>query len=251
MKSIAVLSRKGGAGKTTTTVMLGHVLATHRGDRVVALDANPDAGSLPLRVERQTDATLTTLLAEADTVDRYSAMRRFTSQAPSRLEVVASDDDPTITQALGAHDVHRALDLLDRHYSLVLVDTGTGVLDEAIQQVLREADQVVVVMPPAFDGARVAASTLDWLDEHGHRRLVRGAVAVVNGVRGEGGRVLLDEIERHFDARCSATLRIPWDRALEAGGCVGLDDLRPATRQAYLELAAAVCDRFSGKGGRP
>ncbi len=250
-RRIVVLSRKGGAGKTTTSVMLGHVFATHRGDRVVALDANPDAGSLPLRVERQTDATITTLLADADHIDRYSAMRRYTSQAPSRLEVVASDDDPTISQALGAHDVHRALDLLDRHYSLVIVDTGTGVLDEAIQQILREADQVVVVMPPAFDGARVAASTLDWLEEHGHRRLVRGAVAVINAVKGEGGHVMLDEIERHFDARCSATVRIPWDRGLQAGGCVGLDGLRPATRQAYLELAGVVADRFSSWGVRP
>jgi putative peptide zinc metalloprotease protein len=250
-RRIVVMSRKGGAGKTTTSVMLGHIFATHRGDRVVALDANPDAGSLPLRVERQTDATITTMLADADRVDRYSAMRQYTSQASSRLEVVASDNDPTISQALGAHDVHRALDLLDRHYSLVLVDTGTGVLDEAIQQILREADQVVVVMPPAFDGARVAASTLDWLEEHGYRRLVRGAVAVVNAVRGEGGHVLLEEIERHFDARCSATVRIPWDRGLEAGGCVGLADLRPATRHAYLELAAAVADRFPSDGGRP
>jgi len=250
-RRIVVMSRKGGAGKTTTSVMLGHTFAMHRGDRVVALDANPDAGSLPLRVERQTDATITTMLADADQVDRYSAMRRYTSQAASRLEVVASDDDPRISQALGAHDVHRALDLLDRHYSLVLVDTGTGVLDDAVQQILREADQVVVVMPPAFDGARVAASTLDWLEEHGHRRLVRGAVAVVNAVRGEGGHVLLDEIERHFDARCSATVRIPWDRGLEAGGCVSLEDLRPATRNAYLELAAAVADRFPSHGGRP
>src|SRR4029079_13325834 len=45
-RRIVVISRKGGAGKTTTTLMLGHTLAANRGDRVVALDANPDAGSL-------------------------------------------------------------------------------------------------------------------------------------------------------------------------------------------------------------
>ena len=40
-RRIVVISRKGGAGKTTTTLMLGHTLASYRGDRVVALDANP------------------------------------------------------------------------------------------------------------------------------------------------------------------------------------------------------------------
>lgn len=44
-RRIAVISCKGGIGKTTTTLMLGHTFAIYRGDRVVALDANPDAGS--------------------------------------------------------------------------------------------------------------------------------------------------------------------------------------------------------------
>ena len=43
---VAVLSLKGGVGKTTTTVGLGATLATLRGDRVIAVDANPDRGTL-------------------------------------------------------------------------------------------------------------------------------------------------------------------------------------------------------------
>src|ERR1019366_5628217 len=43
---VAVMSLKGGVGKTTTTVGLGSTLAVLRGDRVVAVDANPDRGTL-------------------------------------------------------------------------------------------------------------------------------------------------------------------------------------------------------------
>ena len=68
-----------------------------------------------------------------------------------------SDDDPRITLALGSQDYRHLVDTLDRHYNLVLVDTGTGILDDAIQGILEEADQLVVVMPPALDGGRVAA----------------------------------------------------------------------------------------------
>lgn len=52
-RRIAVVSRKGGVGKTTTTLMLGHTFASLRGDRVIALDGNPDAGSLAYRMRRR------------------------------------------------------------------------------------------------------------------------------------------------------------------------------------------------------
>jgi putative peptide zinc metalloprotease protein len=247
-RRIVVLSRKGGAGKTTTTLMLGQTFATHRGDRVVALDANPDAGSLAMRLPRETHYSATDLLAQRAWVDRYSQIRTFTSQDPlSRLEVVASDDDPRISLALGSDDYRHLVDTLDRHYNLVLVDTGTGILDDAIQGILEEADQLVVVMPPALDGGRVAAMTLDWLDQHGHRELVAGAVAVVNAVRGSGP-LELDRLEEHFDARCASVHRIPWDPVLEAGAHSALADLRPATRAAYLELAGAVAEGFTASG---
>jgi putative peptide zinc metalloprotease protein len=244
-RRVAVLSRKGGAGKTTTTLMLGHTFAVHRGDRVVALDANPDAGSLIYRVPRESPATVTSLLEERDLITRYADIRGYTSQAPSRLEVVASDDDPSISHALGDRDYCNAIGLLMQHYNLILVDTGTGILDSAVQGILREADQVVVVMPPALDGARVAAATLDWLDQHGHGDLVETAVAVINTNRGKPRWLQLDQIEKHFAARCAGTVRIPWDPALEAGIRTDLDDLRPATREAYLELAGIVASGFT------
>ncbi len=243
-RRIAILCRKGGAGKTTTTLMLGHTFATHRGDRVVALDANPDAGSLAHRVQRETAETVTGLLADRAMLDSYSDLRAYTSQAvDSRLEIVASDDDPRISQALGESDYHRAVQVLERHFNLVIMDTGTGILESAIQGVLREADQLVVVVPPALDGARVAASTLDWLEEHNHSDLVRSAVAVINAVRGTE-LIDIDRVANHFEARCAAVVRVPWDPVLDAGAQARLDQIRPATRHAYLTLAAAVADGF-------
>lgn len=247
-RRIAVISRKGGVGKTTTTLLLGHTFASWRGDRVVALDANPDAGSLAYRVRRETPATVTTLLAERERIQRYADVRAYTSQAPTRLEVVAADDDPGITQALREWDYRGAVDVLDRHYNLILLDTGTGILDSGTQGILQEADQVVVVMAPALDGARVAASTLDWLDQHGYPHLVRSAVAVINVVRPGKGLVEVDRIAEHFAERCAAVVRIPWDPHLEAGSTVSLPDVRSVTGHAYLEAAAATADSFTAPG---
>ena len=243
-RRIAVISRKGGVGKTTTTLMLGHALAEHRGDRVVALDGNPDAGSLGYRVPRETAASITDLLDEAGRIDRYADIRRFTSQAPSRLEVVASDDDPHISQAIGEQEYGQAITELERHYNLILLDTGTGILDSATQGILRRADQLVVVLAGSLDSSRAAGLTLDWLDQHGYSALVGTAVAVINQARNRG-LVEVIRIEDHFRARCRDVVRVPWDGRLEAGGEAGLSDLAPATRRAYLELAAAVADGFT------
>jgi hypothetical protein len=47
MYAIAVLTLKGGAGKTTVAAALGQVFSSIRSDGVIAVDADPDAGDLP------------------------------------------------------------------------------------------------------------------------------------------------------------------------------------------------------------
>jgi putative peptide zinc metalloprotease protein len=246
-RRIAVVSRKGGVGKTTTTLMLGHTFAARRGDRIIALDGNPDAGSLAYRVRRETTNTIMSLLAHRDQIQRYADIRAYTSQAPTRLEVVAADDDPRITDALVEQDFHTAVRLLEMHYNLVCLDTGTGVLESAAKGILQLADQIVVVTAPSLDSARAASSTLDWLEQNGHGGLVQGAVAVINAARPRS-QLELDRVEEHFGARCRAVVRVPWDAHLEAGAESSLEGLKAATRHAYLELAAAVADGFVHRG---
>jgi putative peptide zinc metalloprotease protein len=249
-RKIAFISRKGGVGKTTTCLLAGHTFATYRGDRVIALDGNPDAGTLGHRLRRETTATVTNLLADAGEIERYADIRGYTSQAGTRLEVVAADDDPHITQAIGEAEFARAIELLERHYNLVCLDTGTGVLDSATRGILDASDQIVVVIAPSLDGARAASSTLDWLEENGYGRLVDGAVGVVNGVRAATTALDLDRVEGHFAARCRTTVRIPWDRHLETGAETAVEELAAETRQAYLELAAAIASGFAEHAGR-
>ena len=243
-RSIAVVSTKGGVGKTTTTVNLGHTFAVQRGDRIVALDGNPDAGSLGYRIPRETSATADDLLREADGIKRYSDVRAFTSQAPSRLEVIASPDDPRVSQALGQAEYQRLIALLEHHYNLILIDCGTGILDSANRGIVDVADELVVVTGPSVDSARAASYLLDWLESHGLADLVRDAVLVINGVPKDTGLVDIAEVQAHFARRCRTVIRIPWDPHLAAGAATALDDCTPATRDAYLSLAAAVAEGF-------
>jgi MinD-like ATPase involved in chromosome partitioning or flagellar assembly len=240
---IAVLSLKGGVGKTTTTAALGATFATLRGDRVVAVDANPDRGTLSDKVRLETAATIRDLLNERAQIRRYADVRAFTSQAPSRLEVLASDRDPGVSVAFGAEDYCDAARVLEHFYSICLTDCGTGLLHSAMSGVLQLADQIVVVSSPSVDGARSASATLDWLDAHNCGDLVRNGVVVVSAIRPRSkSTVDLDRLEHHFAARCRAVVRIPYDPHLEEGAEVELDLLASQTADAYLALGALVGD---------
>ncbi|HEV2823588.1 MAG TPA: MinD/ParA family protein, partial [Actinomycetota bacterium] len=240
---IALLSLKGGVGKTTMTATLGASFASLRGDRVVAVDANPDPGTLGYRIRRDTARTASDLLANVDKLERYADVRAYASQTDLRLEVIASEADPARDEAFGEDDYRELAVVLERFYSLVLTDCGPGLLHSAMRAILPAADQLVVVAAPSLDGARSASLTLDWLDKHGHGALARSSVVVINAVR-ERGLVDVDKLQEHFARRCRAVVRIPYDRHLETGAEIVLDELAPGTRRAYAQLAAAVADGF-------
>jgi MinD-like ATPase involved in chromosome partitioning or flagellar assembly len=243
---IAVLSLKGGVGKTTITATLGATFASIRGDRVVAVDANPDRGTLSQKVPMETPATVRHLLRDADGIQRYSDVRSYTNQGPSRLEVLASESDPAVSEAFSAEDYARTLQVLERFYSLVLTDCGTGLMHSAMSAVLAKADTMIVVSSGSVDGARSASATLDWLDAHGHEELVRNSIAVINAVRPRSGKVDMQKVVDHFSRRCRAVRLVPFDPHLEEGAEIDLLRLKRETREALVELAAVVAEAFPG-----
>lgn len=248
---VAFLSLKGGVGKTTIAATLGSTFASIRGDRVVAVDANPDRGTLSQKISLETSATVRTLLHDAGTIERYSDVRRYTSKGASGLEVLASETDPAISEAFSAEDYARILDILERFYGLVLTDCGPGLLHSVMTAVLDKADALVVVSSASIDGARSASATLDWLDAHGHEDLVRNSIAVINGVRPRPGKIDMNKVIDHFSRRCRAVLLVPFDPHLEEGAEIDLDRLRRGTREALTELAAIVADGFPGDQRNP
>lgn len=241
---IAVLSLKGGVGKTTNIVALGSTFASVRGDRVIAVDANPDFGTLAQRVGAPPHhATIRDLLATEDT-SRYPQVRAFTTQAPSRLEVIGSERDPAASEAFSEEDYRRAIDILQHHYNVILTDCGTGLMHSAMNGVLALANSLVLVTSSALDGAQSASATLDWLNLHGYEQLAANSIVVVSESNEGKSPMNTGRLAEHFRARTRAVHTIPFDRHLAEGGTIDLERLARPTREAYLELAALVADDF-------
>jgi MinD-like ATPase involved in chromosome partitioning or flagellar assembly len=217
---------------------------------VIAVDANPDFGTLAQRVPIQTHSTVRDLIAAESTIRRYSDVRAHTSQAPSRLEVLASEQDPAISEAFSEDDYRRVIAILQVYYNIILTDCGTGIMHSAMNGVLQLANSLVLVSSPAIDGARSAAATLDWLQHHGYGYLVSRTVVVISAARPGSSMVDMTELTNHFLLRCRAVKVVPFDEHLAEGSVVDLDLLRPETRKAFVELAAMVADDFPESAGR-
>lgn len=240
---IAVMSYSGGVGKTSIAVGLGATLASLRGDKIIAIDAHPNGGTLGDKVVSQTSATIRDVAAGHRSLDRYAAIRSHTSQTPSGLEILASD--PTASDPLG-HDEYRIVaDVVERFYPICLTDCGAGLAGPLPAAILERTDQLILAASPAVDGARSAIRALDWLTAHGHRRLAATSIVVISmAATWRSSLVDLNVLHDHLNARAGWVVQIPHDPHLETGAEFDLNQLRPATRQAYLHLAARITIRW-------
>ncbi|MBX9719398.1 MAG: MinD/ParA family protein [Microbacteriaceae bacterium] len=246
---VPVLTRKGGVGKTTITTLLGMALASVRDDRVIAIDANPDRGTLSERVARQTRATVRDVVNRAPSIQGFTDFSTLVSRDETRLDILASDTDPMLSEAFDENDYNVVADLAARYYSIVLTDCGTGIVHSVMRATLQRADALVIVSGGSVDEARLASETLTWLEANGYGDLVRESIVAINTATQGTNLVKLEEIEAHFASRVRQIVRIPYDELLAAGSVISWRDLRPLTRQAARELAALIAQGMTVRRG--
>ncbi|SBW17303.1 chromosome partitioning ATPase-like protein [Candidatus Protofrankia californiensis] len=177
-------------------------------------------------------------------------VRKYLSQAGSRLEVLASANAPEISRAFADTDYIAVDDILQRYYSILLTDCGTGMLHSTMPAILELADTLVIVSSSSADGGSSASATLDWLEAHGYAAQVRNAVTVISTFPANRESVGLETLEQHFAARTRRVVRVPYDPHLAVGGSIALEEMRKPTRQAFLEIAGAVAEQFGLEGRR-
>ena len=239
---VPVLTRKGGVGKTTITTLLGMTLATLREDRVIAIDANPDRGTLSERVTRQTRATVRDVVNKANAIGGFTDFSTLVSRDTTRLDILASDTDPLLSEAFDENDYNVVADLAARFYSIALTDCGTGIVHSVMRATLQRADSIVIVSGGSVDESRLASETLTWLEANGYGDLVANAVVAINTATHGTSLVKLDEIESHFASRVRDIVRIPYDPQLAAGSVIDYKNLKQVTKDASRTLAALVAD---------
>ncbi|GGD85745.1 MinD/ParA family ATP-binding protein [Microbacterium murale] len=239
---VPVLSRKGGVGKTTITALLGMALADARDDRVIAVDANPDRGTLADRIVRTHSKSVRDLVRVHEEIKGYHDVSSIVARDSTRLDVLASDADPRIAEAFSDDDYRDVANVAAHYYSLVLTDTGTGIVHSVMGATLDLADQLIIVSGLSVDEARLASETLTWLETNGYAELARRSIVVLNQSTPGSPLVRLNELEAHFATRAKSVVRMPYDSQIAGGGAIVYANLQPETRQAARELAASLVE---------
>jgi MinD-like ATPase involved in chromosome partitioning or flagellar assembly len=161
--TIAVVSPKGGVGKTTVTTLLGALLALLRRDRVVAIDTNPDFGTLGRQLAPEHAVFVDDLYEVLDNPELTStALDNHLARAAHGLMVLPAPTDPARVGRLDADAYTRVVHRLQQMVGVIVLDTGTGLHEPTARAALASADQVVLVsdVEPATAGLVAEAAAL-------------------------------------------------------------------------------------------
>lgn len=245
-KTIAVIGEKGGVGKTTTTYLLGATLGRVRGGSVLAWDNNEYKGTLGIRslTAPSHDRTAIDLLrhvhegsgqlSSADLIDFVRGQRdnKFDVLASQNLD---GDSDVIDEEAFGL--LH---DTLSGSYRVIIVDTGNNSKAGTWQSAVAAADVLVLTTIVKEDSARTLASMADTLVAHGHEAKLRNAVTVMSHPSPTSHPDLEQRLTRHMGELTRQVVAVPFDVSLDRGDVIDYDALTDASREAWMEVTAAV-----------
>jgi MinD-like ATPase involved in chromosome partitioning or flagellar assembly len=242
--SIAVLNLKGGVGKTSVVEALGSTFADARSDRIIAIDL--DSGDLVDRHGRRSPLSMADLVSD-NAVTRYMDVRAHTYMNSCGLEVLGLPEYANANWRLGRGDVVKAVSILKKHYSLVLVDCAKELNSSVMEAVLPESGALVVVSSTSIDAIRKTRTTLEWLSNNGYRNLTGSTVLAINQIEPRKPEIVAAKQVEQLSAHVAATVVLPFDRHVHEGREIGLDKLSHDSRRCYLEMAAALADMFPSR----
>jgi MinD-like ATPase involved in chromosome partitioning or flagellar assembly len=236
--TIAIISPKGGVGKTTVTALLGGLFALIRRDRTIAVDANPDYGSLGRTLTPEHGVFVDDLLDILKQPDlTVTQLDSHLGRALDGLMILPAPTDPQRMANLDRSAYAQVIKRLQAMTGLLLLDCGTGLRDPTAQAAMMAADQLILVSDAEPSNASLVIEASEPLERAGPP-----ITLVVNKLPRGGGRLDLAELERRIPrARGLITLEsAPARAARVAAGEFSWTEDGGQWRTAIGELAVTL-----------
>ncbi|PPG03388.1 chromosome partitioning protein [Pseudoclavibacter sp. RFBI5] len=250
-RTVVVMNPKGGAHKTTATLMIAATFGEIRGGYTLAWDNNETRGTLGWRSHagshRNTAVDFLRQLPRFEVsggatiadVDRF-----VRPQGDAQFDVLASDDDAASAAIIDAEAFSRMHRTLSRFYRVLVVDTGNNMRASNWEAALDVADQLVIVSTAREDTAASAAWLADGLRERGFGEKLENAVTILSSPSAKEDQALKERLHHHFERLTRAVVEVPYDHAFVGGGELSVSSLKPATRDAWRTATAAIAERL-------
>ncbi|WP_285496606.1 hypothetical protein [Actinomadura sp. NBRC 104425] len=243
LRRLTVVSVRGGAGKTTLAALLATELSRHRTDRVLAVDADAELGSLPPRLGVRTEGSPADLVARRPRTFEEAAP--CLARAGERLWVLSAARSGRIAERCTPDVFEAALGAVAGHFAAAVVDCGSGVRTDLHRSLLAGTHGLVLVTPGTVDGALSAGGALEWLRDNGRQALLRRTV-VATVTHAPRASADLDRAEEMLGRWGLPVVHVPYDRRLALGGAVDAGRLSGATGTAVGRIAYEVFARAIG-----
>ena len=248
-RTIVVVNPKGGAHKTTATMLLAATFGLQRGGYTLAWDNNETHGTLGWRASpAEHDRTAVDLLHSMPALGARGTVRvgdldAFVRTQPTeQFDVLASDEDAASAASVDAESFRNLHRLLSQFYRVLVIDTGNNMRASNWRAAIDAADQLVIVSTVREDTAQSAAWALDALRAAGYEDAVRRAVTILSAPAPKVDKDLAKRLRAHFGALTRTVVEVPYEPELVGGGRIPYRKLRPATRDAWLHATAAVAE---------
>jgi pilus assembly protein CpaE len=168
---IAVLSPKGGTGKTTVSTNLSLGLAHQHPGEVVIVDLDLQFGDVASALHLVPEHTFADIVNSPLSLDS-TALKTFLTAHPSGVYALCAPDKPAGADVITPDLVQRVVALLGGDFRYIVVDTGSG-LDEPTLAVLGLCTDFLCLTStdvPSVRNTRKAVETLDLLGHTAQRR---------------------------------------------------------------------------------
>ena len=247
-RTIVVLNPKGGAHKTTATLLIAATFGTYRGGFTLAWDNNETMGTLGVRAQAAAHTnTAVDLLRDlerfGDGEARVGDLDGYVrSQGDAQFDALASDLDPAGAASIDAAAFGRLHSTLSRFYRVLVIDTGNNMRASNWEAAVDTADQLVIVSTIREDTGFGAAALIDGLRAKGHADKVAQAVTILASPSKTADPQLSRRLHEHFSQLTRTVLDVPFDASLVSGGPLNVDALAPRTRAAWLLATAAIAE---------
>ena len=248
-RNIAVVNLKGGAHKTTASLMIAATLGVSRGGNVLAWDNNETRGTLGWRgVPTEHHRTAVDLLHDIETLRSPSASNAdldpyVRPQGEMRFDILASDEDPGSAALIDDHAFGELDEALSRFYRIKVIDTGNNVRASNWLAAVKSADQLVIISTVREDTFNAAAWMIDELRATGLGEQVDHAVTILShSSKGKFDPTLRSRLLAHFGAHTRAVAEVPYEQQFVDGTHLDWSRVSKATKKAWLDATALIVD---------
>ena len=238
---IAVVSAKGGAGKTAISTNLGVGLAMQRPGRVVVVDLDVQFGDVGHALRLLPEHTLTDIVAQGGEPDPTVVKASLTNH-PSGLYVLSAPESPAEAEDVRPEQITAIIGILAREFEYVILDTPAG-LDEITLTAMESATDLLLVCGTDVASIRSMRKEVEAFDQIGltlqrrHFALNRADARVGLEIRDIEGTVGLE-----VDVQIPSSRTVPL--SMNQGSPILESQPRSPVARAYGELV----NRFLSAG---